>query len=359
MSDAFPPADAATQPARRILVIRPDRIGDVVLATPVIRALRQAFPSAFLAAMVRPATEPVLRGNPHLDEILIDDPEGVHAGRRGFFDRRRALRLRRFDTALMLLPTERHAWMTALAGIRTRIGVGTKLYQVLTCTRGVSRRKYIPLRHEADYCLDLVRALGVTTPGSAAEDLRTEVFLSEEERAMARERLRSAGRDTSRALVSVHPESGHSAPNWTLPMYRDFVVALREHIPEAQVLIPASPGNAEVRTLFGDLPADGIVLPESGDLRFLMGMIAEARVVVSASTGPMHLAAALGIPTVSLFCPLTACSPVLWGPQGNHAVTLLPPDEYCRTQCPGDPHICTLAGGITAEAVIAAVRPLL
>ena len=138
MSGRVPSPAPSPRAPRRILVIRPDRVGDVVLATPVIRALRRHFPDAFLAAMVRPATEPVLRGNPHLDEILIDDWEQTHAGTRGALDRRRLLRARRFDTALMLLPTERHAWMTVLAGIRTRIGVGTKLYQVLTFTRTVS-----------------------------------------------------------------------------------------------------------------------------------------------------------------------------------------------------------------------------
>ena len=355
MSGRVPSPAPSPRAPRRILVIRPDRVGDVVLATPVIRALRRHFPDAFLAAMVRPATEPVLRGNPHLDEILIDDWEQTHAGTRGALDRRRLLRARRFDTALMLLPTERHAWMTVLAGIRTRIGVGTKLYQVLTFTRTVSRRKYIPLRHEADYSLDLARAIGVPTHGDLAEHLRTEVFLSDAERADARERLRAAGRVPERPLVSVHPESGRSAPNWTLPMYRDFVSSLRNNIPDAQVLIPASPGNTDVRALFGDADPDGILLLEP-DLRRMMGMIAEARVVVSASTGPMHLAAALGIPTVSLFCPLPACSPTLWGPQGNRAITLFPPDDYCQTRCPGDPHVCTLAGGITADMVIAALR---
>jgi len=73
----------------------------------------------------------------------------------------------------------------------------------------------------------------------------------------------------------------------------------------------------------------------------------------------MHLAAALGVPTVSLFCPLTACSPRLWGPLGNEAVTLLPPDDYCRTRCPGDPHVCTLHGGVDPAAVVEAVGRVL
>ncbi len=340
---------------KSILVIRPDRIGDVVLATPTTRALRKHFPSARIAALVRPATEPVLRHNPHLDDILIDDWEGVHAGRRGFFDRLRMLRRHRFDTALMLLPTERHAWMTFLAGIPRRIGVGTKLYQVLTFARSVSRRKYIPLRHEADYCLDLARAVGAEDDG-----LATEVFLTDTERSEAAARLSALGWNPAHPTISVHPESGRSAPNWEAAKYRAFVLEAASRYPEARIIVNITPANTAMHDLFAPLSSDRIFIPDNGgDLRMVMGFIAAAAVAVSASTGPMHLAAALRIPTVSLFCPLTACHPSLWGPQGNEAVTLLPPEQYCQTQCPGDPHICTLEGGIEIPAVLDALTPFM
>lgn len=337
---------------RRILVIRPDRIGDVVLSTPTIRALRLDFPGAYIAALVRPATEPVLRGNPHLDAILIDDWEHTHAGKRGFFDRLRMLRRHRFDTALMLLPTERHAWMTFFAGIPRRVGVGTKLYQVLTFARSVSRRKYTPIRHEADYCLDLARAIGVKDDGLAVE-----VFLSDAERREARDRLRSIGHDPARPLLSVHPESGRSAPNWEAHKYRDFISATLERFPELLVMIQITPSNRALHDLFAPLRSSRVLVPDNGgDLRLVMGFIAEAQAAVSASTGPMHLAAGLRVPTVSLFCPMTACHPDLWGPLGNRSVTILPPDDYCRTRCPGDPHICTLEGGIEIPEVLDAVE---
>ena len=340
---------------RRILVIRPDRIGDVVLATPTVRALRKSFPDARIAALVRPATEPVLRHNPHIDEILIDDWEATHAGRAGFLNRLRMLRRHRFDTALMLLPTERHAWMTFMAGIPRRVGVGTKLYQILTFTRSVSRRKYIPLRHEADYCLDLARRIGATGDGLASE-----VFLTNDERNAARARLAAVGWQNGRPTISVHPESGRSAPNWEMKQYRDFVVEATRRFPEAQILLQLTPSNTAARDLLAPLSSDRILLPENGgDLRMVMAIIAEADVAISASTGPMHLAAGLRVPTVSLFCPLTACHPTLWGPQGNEAVTLLPPEKYCQTRCPGDPHICTLEGGIDSANVLDAAVPFL
>ncbi len=347
--------DARRARHRRILVIRPDRIGDVTLATPVVRALRTTFPDAYIAALVRPVTEAVLRHNPHLDEILIDDWEQTHAGFGGFIDRLRMLRRRRFDTALMLLPTERHAWMTFLAGIRTRIGVGTKLYQVLTFARGVSRNKYVPLRHEADYCMDLARAIGVRS-----EDLRTEAFLTDAEMHAAGDRLRALGRRADAPLISVHPEHGRSAPNWTTALYGEFITRALAEIPDAQVLVNITPGNIVARAFFEQFRSPAVLFPDgSGDLRLLMGLIAQSDVVVSASTGPMHLAAALDTPTVSMFCPLTACSPELWGPKGNQARIILPPGNYCQTRCPGDPHVCTFEGGIHPADVVNAVRSVL
>jgi heptosyltransferase III len=340
---------------RRILVIRPDRIGDVAVSTPVYRALRQRFPDAFLAVLLRPSTAAVLQGNPRLDAILIDDYEHEHAGRSGFINRLRMLRSYRFDTALMLLPSERHAWMTFLAGIPFRVGVGRKLYQTLTWTRYVSRNKYIPLRHEADYCLDLARRIGAD-----ADDISLELFLDDAERSAAHETLRSLGRKAEFPLIGLHPESGGSAPNWPSKQYVELAALLLEQYPDIQILPMLTEQSAAMLSEFTRLDPDRIIaLPAENHLRRLMTYIDACNLTVSASTGPMHLAAGLGVATVNLFCPIPVCSPELWGPRGNRAEIILPSAEYCGTLCPGDPKRCTFEGGIDAARVAAAVLRLL
>lgn len=340
----------------RILVVRTDRVGDVVLATPLIRALRHTFPDAHIAALVRPYTRDVLLHNPHLNEILIDDPAGAHTGRAGFRAQVGMLRSKRFDTALLLLPTERMAWMLFAAGIRTRIGVGTKLYEVLTFMRTVSRRKYIPLRHEADYCLDLGRAIGVRS-----SDLKTEVFLTEDERRSAMSRLRDLGvNHPGQMLIGMHPGSGSSAPNWRIERYVELSGEILERRPGATIVVTGSETEKDFSRAFGELGSPGVIdLIGKLSLRELMATISHYTLLISASTGPMHLAAGLGIPTVSMFCPLTACSPRLWGPQGNRSEVLLPPEGFCQHQCPRDPHICQFEGGIhPGQVADAAVRML-
>ena len=334
---------------QRILVVRTDRIGDVVLATPLIRALRQTFPSAYIAAMVRPYARDLLRHSPRLNDILVDDPTGEHTGRKGFWNQVSLLRRHRFDTALLLLPTERLAWMLFLAGIRTRVGVGTILYEALTLMKTVSRKKYIPLRHEADYCMDLGRVLGV-----ASDDLTTELFLTESEKDEAQRLVRPTS-NNEEILVGIHPGSGHSSPNWRIERYAELAAMMLEHR-NVRIVITGSEQESALIPHFNSLDPERVTnLIGQLSLRQLMGVIAQLQVLVSSSTGPMHVAAALGVPTVSMFCPLTACSPLLWGPKGNKAEILFAPESYCTHQCPGDPHVCDFEGGIGVHEVHTAV----
>jgi heptosyltransferase-2 len=338
----------------RILVIRTDRLGDVVLATPLIRALRQTFPAAFIAALVQPYAKDILLHNPHLDEILLDDASGEHQGHNGFWRQVKTLKSYKFDTALLLYPTERLAWLLCLTGIRTRIGVGLKLYEVMTLMKTVSRHKYVPLRHEADYCLDLGRKIGVRE-----NNLSTEVFLHDAERQEALKILRSAGlpwappeNGSREILVGIHPGSGHSAPNWRMERYAELAKLLLQRR-EVKIIVTGNRDEMADIPHFEKIASTRIVaLIGKLTLRQLMAMISLYDVLVSASTGPMHIAAALRVPTVSLFCPLTACSPRLWGPLGNRAEIVLPAEDYCSQRCPGDPHICDFENGIAAKQVV-------
>ncbi len=101
----------------------------------------------------------------------------------------------------------------------------------------------------------------------------------------------------------------------------------------------------------------GVVYPNRrAPLRAALVNLAALDLLVSASTGPMHLAAAVGVPTLSLFCPLPACEPALWGARGPRAVAVTPEADYCRTRCPGDPHVCTFAGSVELSPAAMARR---
>ncbi len=299
--------------------------------------------------MVHSSNAPLLEKNPHINEILTDNPEQNDAGREGFWKQVKRLRVLKFDVGLMPFPRERHAWMMFLAGIPTRIGVGYKLYQMLTFTKSVNRHKYVPLRHEADYMLDLGLKIGITS-----RETTPEIFITKDERERARENLLSLGIPFNKPVIGINPISRSSSPNWKPEKYFQLIERL---ILRFSVVINLGPFEIQQRSLFESLEQNGVVIL-SQQLREHMASISQLDVLISSSTGSMHIAAALRVPTVSLFCPLTACSPQLWGPLGNRSEVILPGPEYCQTRCPGDPKICPL-DDIEVPAVIQRVETIL
>jgi heptosyltransferase-2 len=333
----------------RILVVRTDRIGDVVLATPLIRALRQTFPDAFIAAMIRPYTRAVLENNPNLNVIIEDDYEGRDAGRKGFWRQVKRIRDLRFDTALLLLPTERAAWMLFFAGISYRITTSMRLYTVLTGMRSVLRHKYKPPRHEADYCLDLGRRIGVRS-----EDLSTEIFLSEQERRKGKDILAAHGIRSGDKLLGIHPGSGRSSPNWPVERYAELAARFADRT-NLKIVVTGNEKEQHFWDHFERVRAANVInLIGKLTLRELASVISHYDCLFSPSTGPMHIAAALKVPTVSLFTPLPSCSPILWGPKGNRSEIVLPLEGFCQVKCEVDPKKCTL-GGIEVETALRAI----
>lgn len=335
---------------KRILVIRPDRVGDVVLATPLLRELRKTFPDSFIAVMVRPYTKDILLNNPNINEIIIDDFEKEHKGWKGFWKQVLKLRKYKFNIALHLLPTQRHAWMTFFAGIKTRINVGIKFYGVLTFMKYVSRNKYIPIRHEADYSLDLGRKIGVKS-----DNIEPEIFLSYEEIEYAKKLV---PKNNDEIIIGINPLSGKSSPNWEIEKYIDLVKKILEEIPESIIYVNLH-NDLDALTKFKSLKSSRVNFIYNVSLRELILYISRFDLLISSSTGAMHIASALKVPTVSMFCPLPACSPNLWGPLGNKHEIILPSENFCKINCPGDPHICAFGDGIKVDDVLKATLKIL
>ena len=325
---------------KRILIVRPDRIGDVVLSTPLPREIKRNFPDSFVAVLLRKYTEAIYISNPYVDEIILND------GASGPLSLAGKLRSYKFDYSLTLLPTEKLNWILFLSGIRMRIGVGNKFYQFLTNTKSVYRNKYKPLKHESDYCLDELRKLGIEIESSDSE-----IHLSKEEEISAEETKKGLC-PKGEVLIGVNSSSGNSAPNMPISEYIHLVNKLKRSdnikVAVTDVIIPEELKNLK----------DTIYLNEECPLRDSIINFSMLDLLISSSTGPMHIAAGLRVPTLSLFCPLPACSPELWSPTGNKSEIIQPEKDYCQNQCPGDPKLCRFQGegGINAEKVYENVK---
>lgn len=332
----------------RVLVTRIDRIGDVVLSTPIPRELKKACPDCFVTVLVRKYTRDIYLNNPHVDELILFDSEDEKSPK-SFWQLVKEISKFKFTHAFMLLPNERLNWILFLSGIPNRIGVGHKLYQFLSFSKYVDRKKYIPIRHEADYCLDMVRRIGIEP-----KSLAPEIFLSIEE-IKKREELKKKFSPNGELLIGINTTCGKSSPNLAPEEYRKLIIKLSEET-NNRVLVTDNNPPEETKNI------KNVIYPNVGlSLRESIINFSALAVLISASTGPMHICAALKVPTISMFCPLPACSPKLWGPLGNKSEIILPEENYCSTVCPGDPHICDFSGsgGIDSEKVYQRVKSYL
>ncbi len=322
----------------RFLICRIDRIGDVVLSTPLPREIKKNFPDSFVAVLVRKYTKDIYLNNPFVDEIIIYDEKSTF---KSFLKMLKVIRSFKFTHAFMLLPDERLNYLLFLSGIKTRIGVGHKLYQFLTFTKYVDRKKYVEERHEADYCLDMLRKIGIK-PAS----IEPEIYLNENEKVIA-QNFKQEFAPNGEFLIGINSTSGNSSPNLSYAEYRKLIEKLAA-VKKFRVIITDLNPPEEIQNI------DGVFYPMTKDtLRESIIKFSALNVLISSSTGPMHICAALKVPTISVFCPLPACSPKLWGPLGNKSIVLLPRKEYCQTECPGNPKICRYEGnsGLNAEKI--------
>ncbi|HAY34826.1 MAG TPA: glycosyltransferase family 9 protein [Ignavibacteria bacterium] len=329
---------------KRILIVRTDKVGDVVMITPVIRELRKKFPDSFIGVLTNENSSDVLTGNPNLDVIIKDSM------RKDTFTKVvKELRSYKFTDGLLIMPTERAAYQMFLAGVRNRIGVGRKLYEVITLMKSVSRNKYIPLRHEADYCMDLARKLGVVT-----NDLTPEIFLSDEEIMEGFEILNSIGCKEDSEKIIIHTGSGNSSRNWSEEKYSLLIKEIIRIKPSSQIILTAKEMTSSFRNKINALKNSNIFFADQSvrRLRDLIKIISNSDLLIASSTGPLHIASALNIKTVGLYCHRPMNCAKHWGALGNIAVNLEVSKEFCDLNCSSDKEVCNFENGIEISEVI-------
>lgn len=322
----------AKDPTPRILVVRPDRIGDVVLSTPVLEVLRRHYSKGHITFMVRELVAPLVRGLSSVDEVFIYEPDGAHRGVGGFFKLVSDIRARKIQVGIVLHSHWKIAAALFVAGVAHRVGPLSKLHSYFFYNRGVRQRRSQVEMHEADYGLQLLRKIGVRV---GTRNVPTAVAVSPEARAEARAFLSGAGWDGAQPLIAVHPGMGGSALNW--PENHFFELIRRLLVEGKGVLVTAGPAEGEilvqVEKLLGSGPNRPILFggARAGTVENLAAVLSWSSVVVAPSTGPLHIAVALGKPVVTFFPPIRVQSAVRWGPylSDESRASVLVPDVYC------------------------------
>ncbi len=307
----FPPAPRPPATVRRILVVKPCCLGDVLMATPAIRALATAYPDAEIDALTTRWSAPALEGNPRVTTVL---PYPERPSPWALLRLARRLRRRGYDLGVGLDRSPVVNALLALTGIPIRAGVDN-------LGRGVGlshRARPEPGQHETDLFLAVLAALGI-----AADDAAPEYHPTRADREWA---ANWAG-DRPRPIVVLHP-GGAVNPGSTLLTKRwppERFAALAERLVAewggTVVLVGAASDREAVEQVLGALPFPAVDLAGRLSLSGLAALCEQADLYVGNDSGTTHLAAAVGTPTVAIFGPT---SPRRYRPRGARSVACAP-----------------------------------
>ena len=304
----------------KFLVVRTDRIGDVILSTPVLEAVKETYPHSQIYMLVSPYTKDILKNNPFLDGLILDEKKGIG----GFFSLLKEVRKHKFDVAVLLYPTFALAFLLWLSRIKVRIGNGYRAYQLFFNQKIYQHRSLIE-KHESEYNLDMLVPLGISPKKRLPK-----MFLSPEERQSAEFSFSNWGIKDNDQIVVIHPGSGNSALNWPPEKFGLFADKLIEK-KNIKIILTGSEKERELTNKVKSSVKNPVLdLTGKTTLRELACLLERSEVIVSGSTGPMHMASALGTPVVALFCPIFVTGPKRWGPLGEGHETILPPVPTCK-----------------------------
>lgn len=319
---------------QRLLVVRNDKLGDFMLAWPALACLKQAHPDNRVSVLVPSYTAALARACPWIDEVLVDPGDGAPRGaQRDLLVR---LRERRFDALLTLFSTPRIGWLGWRAGIALRLAPATKWAQVFYNRRIVQRRSR-SARPEYRYNLELAEAL-LAQLGQPIPALEPPYWpLPPAMRIDQRRRLAcECGLDVRRRWGFVHGGSGGSAVNLTPTRYAALIADIDSRLDTpTEWVLTAGPGEQTAATvLCDDLAARGVaaqVMPPRDDLVDFAHSLSAADLLIAGSTGPLHIAGCLDVPTVGFYPAKRSATPLRWQTcnRDAHRLAFSPPaDEH-------------------------------
>ena len=298
----------------KILIVRTDRIGDVVLSTPVIRNLRENFPESYIAFMCRPYTKDILVGNPYLDEVIVYDKYGkdkswLNSVRFSF-----SLRRKRFDWAIILHPTNRAHLITFFANIPVRVGWDKKMGFLLT--KRVLHQKDKGEMHELDYNLELLKILGLKI-------YSREVFIPvyKDSEKWAEDFFKNHNLSTNKDKI-VGLGIGASCPSkiWPSSYFAHLGKLLKKEL-GVKILVIAEGRERNLTEEFKEnFKEEFIDLTGKLDLPRIFSLFRRLSLFIGNDSGLIHIGWGLGLRVISIFGRNDpGLSPQRWKPLGSNS----------------------------------------
>jgi len=303
---------------KTILAVKLDHIGDVLLTTPALKALREYFPSARIVALVSQWTKDVLKNNPHVDELLFFDFFPV-AGRLSHLTRKRKSQLQHllspysFDLAIDFRKEPETREVLTLANPRYTAGYGGhSLPFKLTVELPAFPRRI----HRAEQFLDLVRALGAQT--SASEPT---LYPSDEDRSFARNFLARHGVQPQDTLIGIHPGARDEIKQWFKERYAALIDKLAAEFPHGKIFLFGGPlDKMFLLEIMSNTSAKPILCDSPFALLQFAAILEKMHVFIGNNSAPVHIASAMKTPVVEIHSAFVDSRE--WSPYGKRNIIL-------------------------------------
>ncbi|MBI5888717.1 MAG: lipopolysaccharide heptosyltransferase II [Deltaproteobacteria bacterium] len=350
---------------KRILVRAPNWIGDAVMCLPAVAALKAAYPDAEITALTRGRAVPVFENNPAIAEVMEYDANGRHKGVTGRLRLRKEIKARGFDMAVLFQNAFDAAFVSFISGIPERIGYVRDLRRRFL-TRPVAATAEIKKRHQVFYYLNIIKELDAA---EASKPPTPVIRLKDEEIRWADEFLRQNGikkeaeppegaQPLQGALIGAAPGASYGpAKRWPAAGFAEVLRRLSEEYNGVPVIFGGVDDAGACRDAAELIAGRVINLAGRTTLRQCMALLSRLKVFVTNDSGLMHVAAALGVPTVAVFGSTDAA---LTGPVGRAARVVEKKIECApcfKRECAYGHYRCLK--GVDAADVIKAARSLL
>ena len=312
---------------KNLLIVRTDRIGDVVLSLPMASIIKKHFPECRVTYLLRKYTEPLAVNNQNIDEVLtLIEENGKPAVGKNI-----AQLKDRFDACIVAFPTYAISLILFLSNIKNRIGTGYRWYSFLFNKKVYDHRKYGE-HHELEYNIRMLKQLGIdeqVNESNARFGLSADHQLIEK----VKTDLKNLKADLSKKIVIVHPGSGGSAVDLPNKKLKEIVKLLSQE--KIQIILTGSESEANLCQSF---IVEKNIISTAGNYKLdrLIALISFSDLFISNSTGPLHIASALQKNVIGFYPKFTAASPKRWGPYTNKKMVFVPAlncTNCTRKQC--------------------------
>ncbi|MDF1881095.1 glycosyltransferase family 9 protein [Sulfurimonas sp. MAG313] len=282
-----------------ILVVRNDKLGDFITALPTMYVLKQHNPHNKIIACVAPLNKTLAESMPFIDEVIVDDTPSS-------FALSKKLRQAKIDASITLFSNTKVAFAQFLAGIKIRIAPATKIAQIFYTRRIKQRRSRVEMT-EFEYNLQLSKVLFPKINLSFPSPL---VLIDTEKKNKIFETFKKTYNIT-KEVIAFHPGFGGSSDaNWNIYEY----IELSQQVgKDYQVVFTFGPGEDDLYEIVKNASLEEVVLYKSqGSIMDFASLLSSFKLFISTSTGPYHLAAMVGIPTMTFFADSLFASVKRW-----------------------------------------------